>query len=119
MLLLKLLLKREWLAAWLLVAVLTLLQALGFGERAPLWWAVVMSFLIMGSYVWLLRTAGLFACLVGVVSANLLMSFPLTLDLGGWTGGVSTLVFACAIGLAAFAFRAAVYGPTREPRRAA
>ena len=119
MLLLKLLLKREWLAAWLLVGVLTVLQALGFGDRAPLWWGVPLSFLIMGSYVWLLRTAGLFACLVAVVSTHLLLSFPLTLDLGGWTGGVSALVFACAIGSAAFAFRTAVYGSTREPRRTA
>jgi serine/threonine-protein kinase len=119
MLLLKLLLKRERLAAWLLVGVLTLLQALGLGDQTPLWWGVPISFLIMASYVWLLRSAGLFACLVGVVAANLHLVFPLTLDLGGWTGGLSALVFAGAAASAAFAFRTAVYGSTREPRRTA
>jgi serine/threonine-protein kinase len=108
--LLKLVLKREWLAAWLLVAVLTITQTLGFGDRAPLWLSVPMSFLIMASLVYLLRSAGLFACMVGVVSVNLLLNFPLTLDLGGWTGGVSALVSACTITLAAFAFRTAVHG---------
>jgi hypothetical protein len=112
MLMLKLLLKREWAAAWLLVGVLTLLQALGFGDTTPLWWGVILSFLIMSSYVWLLRSAGLFACVVCVVTANLLLSFPLTLDLGGWTGGVNALVLG-SIGVAAvFAFRTAVSGST-------
>jgi Protein kinase domain len=119
MLLLKLVLKRERLAAWLLVGVLTFFQVLGLGDGAPLWWGVPISFLIMGSYVWILRSAGLFACLVGVVAANLLLSFPLTLDFGGWTGGVSALVFACAAAAGVFAFRTAVSGSIREPSRTA
>jgi serine/threonine-protein kinase len=117
MLLLKLLLKRERLAAWLLVGVLTVIQTLGFGDRMPLWWGVPLSLLIMASYVWLLRSAGLFACFVGVVAANLLTAFPVTLDLGSWTGGVSALVFATAAASAAFGLRHAVYGSTRDPRR--
>ncbi len=119
MLLLKLLLKRERLAAWLVVGVLTLVQALGFGDLAPLWWSVPVSFVIMASFVWLLRNAGLFACFVSVVAVNLILNFPLTLDFGGWTGGVSALVFACAAASAAFAFRTAVYGSVREPSRTA
>jgi serine/threonine-protein kinase len=117
MVLLKLVLKREWLAAWLLVGVLTVIQVLSFGDRGPIWWSVPVSFLIMASLVGLLRSAGLFACFVGVVAVNLLTDFPLTLDLGGWTGGVSALVFTCTIASAAFAFRSAVYGPTHAPTR--
>jgi Protein kinase domain len=117
--LLKLVLKREWLAAWLLVAVLTAIQTLSFGDRAPLWWSLPMAFLIMASFVGLLRSAGLFACMVGVVAINLLLNFQLTLDFGGWTGGLSALIFASTIGAAAFAFRAAVYGSTHPPQRSA
>jgi hypothetical protein len=116
MLLLKLLLKREWLAACLLVGVLTLLQALGMGGDTRLWWSVPMSFLVMGSFVWLLMRAGLVACIVGVVAANLLGSLPLTLDFGAWHGGLSALIIVSAALLAVFAFRAAVYGATRAAR---
>jgi hypothetical protein len=70
----------------------------------------------MASLVGLLRTAGLFACFVGVVAVNLLTDFPLTLDLGGWTGGVSALVFASTIASATFAFRSAVYGRSHPPQ---
>jgi hypothetical protein len=62
----------------------------------------------MASFVWLLMRAGLVVCIVGVVAANLLLSFPLELDLGGWAGGLSALIFTSAALLAAVAFRAAV-----------
>jgi serine/threonine-protein kinase len=116
MLLLKLLLKREWLAACLLVGVLTLLQALGMGGDTRLWWSVPMSLVIMGSFVWLLMRAGLVACILGVVAANLLGSFPLTLDFGDWHGGLSAMIFVSSALLTAFAFRAAVHGTSQTAR---
>jgi hypothetical protein len=117
MLLLKLMLKRERLAAWALIAILTLIQSLGFGEQASVWVGVPLSFLIMGSFVWLLRSCGLFGCVVGVVAANLLLDFPLGFDFGGWAGGSRALVVAFAAASAVFAFRMAMYASPGDLRR--
>jgi hypothetical protein len=109
LLFLKLLLRRERLASWLLVAVLTLVQGLGFagGEGSP-WLGIALSFVIMSSFTLLLRHAGVVACITGVVAANLLLSFPLTLDLEAWHAGSTLLVLACTAGLAGYAFRTAL-----------
>jgi serine/threonine-protein kinase len=111
LLLLKLLLRRERLASWLLVAVLTLVQALSFagGEGSP-WLAGALAFVIMASFTLLLRHAGVVACIAGVVTVNLLISFPLTLDPEAWNAGPSVLVLACAAALAAYALRTSLHG---------
>jgi hypothetical protein len=113
LLMLKLLLRRERLATWLLVALLTLVQALAFaGSDSSPWLAGALAFAIMASFTLLLRHAGMVACLSGVVTANLLLGFPLTLDLESWTAGPSLLVLAAMAGLLAYGVRTSVHaGP--------
>ncbi len=105
----KLLLRRERLASWLLVAVLTAIQTLAVlgGEGSP-WLDGAVSFAIMASFALLLRHVGLVACIAGVVTVNLLLGFPLTLDLEAWNGGASGLVLAGVAGLVAYAFRTSI-----------
>jgi hypothetical protein len=110
LLLFKLLLRRERLASWLLVAVLTLVQALSFagGEGSP-WLGGALAFAIMGSFTLLLRHVGLVACIAAVVAVNLLLTFPLTLDFEAWYGGATLLLLACLSALTAYAFRVSVH----------
>jgi serine/threonine-protein kinase len=113
----KLVLRKEWLAAWLLVAVLTLIQALSLvGAEVSPWWNVSLAFVLMASYTLLLRHAGLVACIVGVVTINLLLSFPLTLDLEAWNGGVTVLALGFAAALGGYALRTAVYAAPARSR---
>jgi hypothetical protein len=65
LLVLKLLLRRERLVSWLLVAVLTLVQALGFagGEGSP-WLGAALAFVIMASFTLLLWHIGVVACIL-------------------------------------------------------
>ena len=116
LLFLKLVLRRERLAAWLLVAVLTLVQGLIFsgGEGSP-WLGIALAFAIMATFTLLLRHAGVVACMTGVVAANLLLSFPLTLDFEAWNAGASVLVMACTAGLAGYAFRVATRRASEVP----
>jgi hypothetical protein len=106
---LKLLLRRERLASWLLVAVLTVVQALSFagGDTSP-WLGATLSFVVMASFTLLLRHVGVLACFTGVVMANLLLNMPLTLDLDHWTAGASLLVLASVAALAAYALRTSI-----------
>jgi hypothetical protein len=111
LLFLKLLLRSERLASWLLVAILTFVQALPFavGERSP-WLAGALAFAIMAPYALLLRQVGVVACIAAVVTTNLLLSFPLTLDLEAWHAGTTIIVTACIAALAAYALHTSVYG---------
>jgi serine/threonine-protein kinase len=106
LLLLKLLLRSERIASWLLVATLTVIQALSLatGEGSP-WIAGAVAFAIMATFTLLLRRAGLVAAISAVVVANLLVGFPLTLDVEAWHAGTTLLVLACAVGLGVYAFR--------------
>ncbi|HEX6738314.1 MAG TPA: hypothetical protein VF310_08590, partial [Vicinamibacteria bacterium] len=107
LLMLKLAVRRERLAAWLLVAVLTLVQALGFAGDGSPWLAAGLGFVIMASFTLLLRHAGAVACITGVVAANLLLSCPLTLDFEAWYGASALLVLAVMAALTAYAVRTA------------
>jgi serine/threonine-protein kinase len=106
LLFLKLLLRSERLASWLLVALLTVIQALPFaaGESSP-WIAGAVAFAIMSTFTLLLRRVGVVAAISSVIAANLLLGFPLTLDLEAWYAPSSLLALACLAGLAVYAFR--------------
>jgi serine/threonine-protein kinase len=110
LLVLKLALRRDRLALWCLLTVLTCIQTLSFGEARPLWWRVPLALLIMATFTLLLLRGGLLACATGVSMANLQMGLPLTFNFETWYGGVSLLLFASAAALTLYAFRTAVYG---------
>jgi hypothetical protein len=51
------------------------------------------------------REAGSSLLFAGVMTENLFLGFPLTLDFESWTAPASTLVLACLAGLLAYAVR--------------
>jgi serine/threonine-protein kinase len=106
LLLLKLLLRSERAAAWLVVAILTVIQALPIasGEGSP-WITGAVAFVIMATFTLLLRRAGVVAAITAIVFANLLLSFPLTLDLEAWYSGTTVLCVAFGAALGVYAFR--------------
>jgi hypothetical protein len=107
-LLMRLLLRRELPAAMALVAILTVFNAAQMEEAA--WLALPISLLIMGSYSFLLLRCGLLSAIAGVYTVNLLLSVPLTTDLGSWMGGATVSLLAVAIAVGLYAYRTSL-GP--------
>lgn len=108
LLLLKLLLRREQLAALAMVAVLTLVQALGqsVNSETPLWLNVGKALLVMSSFAFLLLRFGLLSAVVGVTFVNSVFAFPMTTDLSSWSSGPTIVALLVAAALVGFAFRA-------------
>jgi hypothetical protein len=106
-LLLKLLLRRDLLAALALALVAIGLQMLAY-PAGSLWVNTVMTLVIGGALFLLLRRFGLLAVVAGFFFSNLLREFPLTLDVTSWASGPSIVVGLTATALAATAFRIAL-----------
>jgi hypothetical protein len=123
LLLFKLLFRREWLAAAALVAVLTLVQALGqrgAGDETPVWLEAAQAAVIMSSFTFLLLRFGLLSAVVGVTFLNTVFSFPLVTDFGSWASGPTTAALLFATAVVGFAFTASQSGLASEasaPRR--
>jgi serine/threonine-protein kinase len=103
--LLRLLLRREWAAASVLVAVLGITRALG--TDLPLLYSLPMWFMIHGSLVTVALRFGLLAYVVAGAVIDLLLTLPATGDLTDWTAAPMRFVFVVVLALAVWAFRTA------------
>ena len=101
-LLMRLLLRRELPAAIALVAILTVFDAAQMEEAA--WLALPICLFFMGSFSVLLLRFGLLSAIAGLYTLDLLLSMPLTTDLGSWMGGATVTVVAVVIALGLYAY---------------
>ena len=58
----------------------------------------------MGSFSFLLLRFGLLSAIAGLYTQNLLLSMPLTTDLGSWMGGATVTVLAVVIALGLYSY---------------
>ena len=106
MFLLRLILRKEWLAASVFVAIFVADKGLADGEL----WEVPVFFVIYAVLAWLLLRYGIVPLIVSVLTANCLLNAPATLDFSSWyiaSALVSLLVF---LGIAFYGFRCTVAG---------
>ncbi len=107
-LILRLLTRRDWLAAVLIVAIL-LVNQVGQTEESP-WLTVPLGLFIFGTYVVLLLRFGVLSAIVGAYTLDLLLGPPQSTELGSWTASATLVVVPLLLLLAVAAFRTALGG---------
>jgi hypothetical protein len=101
--LLRLVLKRELLAAAVLVALVGTLNGLRWGM--PVLWALPVSLSITAGFMIVALRFGLFAYVVAATVVDLWIRIPLTADLSSFLATPTVLVAAVVLGTALYAFR--------------
>ena len=104
--LLRVLIRREWIAAVLFVVIAS--AFFSQGSDSPLTW-------IIGAFEWaityfLLTRFGLLALTAGYASGNLLYRFPITPDLSAWYAGIGVAGVVLMLAFAAYAFHTSLGG---------
>ena len=105
--LLRVLLRRPWLAAAVFIVFNTAGRALS--EGASLMTARLYA-IQLGLAIFILTRFGLFPMIVVVFVSNSLMDFPLTTDFSTWYAGSTIFALAVVLLLTAYAFHTAVAG---------
>jgi hypothetical protein len=104
----RLLLRRDSLAA---AAVTLAVLAPNAATAGPMAWFLVPALALwMASWIVILLRFGLLSAIVGLFAYDLLIIFPLTADLSGWTAGPTLLALPLLAILAVLATRHAVGG---------
>jgi hypothetical protein len=101
--LLRVLLRREWLAAAVFVALTGTLQA--FRWELPLGWGLSLALLIMLVFVLVALRFGLVAFIVAGAMVDLVLGLCTTLDLGSWTSEPTRVMALTILAVAAYGFR--------------
>jgi len=101
--LLRLVLKRELLAALALVLLVGTLNGLRWGM--PLLWALPVSLSIMAGFTIVALRFGLFAYVVAATIVDLWIRIPLTADLSSFRAPPTVLVAVVVLGTALYSFR--------------
>jgi len=104
--LLRVLLRREWIAAAVFILVLT--AWMGLGSDSPLTWA--FSALKYGVVYFLLMRFGLLANTAHYAVNYLLWFFPMTPQLSAWYSGIGLAGLVLLLGFAAYAFHTSLGG---------
>ena len=108
LLLLRTILRREWLAAAVLVIVLAIQPALLSNEE---WWIVLpVAILIRTVPVILTLRFGVLATIVCMFVGEMLFDMPINGDLSSWKATPTLMAFAAVIALAVHGFRTATAG---------
>jgi serine/threonine-protein kinase len=107
-LLLRTILRRDWLAAAVLL-VLVSLQAFLFASGPP-WFVVPAALLVRVVPVIITLRFGVLATVACIYVGELLIDMPLTADLSSWKGTPTLMAFAVVVALAIHGFRAATAG---------
>jgi hypothetical protein len=107
-LLLRLLTRRDRVAAGLTVAILCVNQV-GQAEES-LWLMLPLGLAIFGSYVVLLLRFGVLSAIVGAYTVDLLVGPPQSIEIGRWTASATVVVIPLLLVLAVLAFRIALRG---------
>jgi hypothetical protein len=105
-LILRLVTRRDGLAALLIVLMLAAVQA-GVMSESP-WFSLPLGLLVFASYVALLLRFGVLAASVGLFAIDLLQQPVHTWAVGSWTGSATPLLLLVVVGLALFSFRNAL-----------
>ncbi|UCC31833.1 MAG: protein kinase, partial [Phycisphaerales bacterium] len=112
-LLLRVVLRRQWLAIVVFLSVFTVVNALPANHYA-LWlgWALVNA-----SFLFLLLRFGLFAAVAGIFVSSFFATFPVTFDFSAWYIGASLTALVAALALGVYGFHTALAGrPLVEDR---
>ncbi len=104
--LLRLILRRDWLAGASFVAIFMLLRALGSGGV----WMLPITALVYAVYVVLLLRYGIVPLVVSIFTADFLLNTPLTLDFSCWYIACSLLPMLAVLAVAVYGFRSTVAG---------
>lgn len=105
--LLRVLLRNQWAAALIFVAIFSVLNALN--SQQPVIDAV-STFLYFSMFALTVLRWGLTSLAVGVLVADLLLMVPATTDLAAWYLGTTILVIAIPLALASWAFYTSIAG---------
>ncbi len=111
LLLLRVVLRRTWLAVGVLVLIMSLQQVLV--AELPTGIGLLVMAPLMALPVALLARVGLLATITLFWTGNLLGAFPLTLNLGGWTGGPTIATGLLLAAVVATSLRASGEGPNQ------
>ena len=106
--LLRLILRKDWLAATGFVGIFVLIKALGASEA--LWRVLPLLVLVYGVFVVLLLRYGIVPLVVSIFTADLLLSNPRTLDFSAWYIPQSLLALLVVLAVAVYGFRCTVAG---------
>jgi hypothetical protein len=101
--LLRLLFRREWLAAAVFVALTGTIQALRWD--LPFGWGLLLALLIMLDFVLVALRFGLVAFMVAAFTVDLMLMLSTTVDLGSWTSEPTRVMALAVFALATYAFR--------------
>jgi predicted Ser/Thr protein kinase len=105
--LLRLMLRRDWLAGATFVLIFVLIKTLGSGD--PLWvlpiWVVVYTVFVV-----LLLRYGIVPLVASIFTADFLLSSPAILDFSAWFIATSLLSLLAVLAVAAYGFRCTVAG---------
>jgi serine/threonine protein kinase len=105
--LLRLILRRDWLAATGFVGIFVLIKILGSPESL---WVLPVLILIYVIFVVLLLRHGIVPLVVSIFTADFLLMSPLTLDFSSWYITSSLLALLAVLAVAAHGFRCTVAG---------
>jgi hypothetical protein len=106
-LVLRLLLRRTWIAVVLFSALAMLLFNPGTGHPAPYVIGILISILL---FWFVLFRFGLLAIILGSTVCDLLLQLPLTFNLTAWYGYVTLLTLFVTVGVAFWGFWTALAG---------
>jgi serine/threonine-protein kinase len=100
---LRLLIRHDYLAGLLVSLLLSVFQATGLGAEP--WLRAAISFVMMATYTLLLLRVGLVAAIVALYVSTLLIALPLTTSLGDWYSGPTVAAAVVVTAIALYAFR--------------
>jgi hypothetical protein len=106
MFLLRLVLRKQWLAAAVFVALLTANGALSYAEL----WTIPVFVVVYAVLALLLLRYGIVPLIVSVLTADCLLNAPITLDFSAWYIASSLVSLLLFLGIALYGFRCTVAG---------
>ncbi|MFC1596445.1 protein kinase [Planctomycetota bacterium] len=109
MLLLRSVLRNQWLAGGAFVLVFTLMT--GLGSASLVLWLTMGACWV--SFVWLMTRYGLVTLVAAFVSFRLLVIFPVTADFSAWYWDESLFALAAVAAIGAYGYYISLPGPTR------
>jgi len=106
MFLLRLALRKDWLAATVFVAIFVAGKGLGRGEL----WMVPIIVVVYTVFALLLLRYGIVPLIVSMLTADCLLNAPITLNFSSWYIGISIFCLAVILAIAGYGFRCSVAG---------
>jgi len=106
-LVLRLMLRRTWIAAVVFSVLVIAAFNPGMGHPAPY---LISSLMVMAIFWFVLFRFGLLSLILGYTVSDLLCQLPLTFDLSSWYGYVTLLTLFTTVGVAVWGFRVALAG---------